>query len=279
MTFVAAGVSLDNGLGYRRPWALSSAERDLSESPHPVPGSSMPIEEAPNVLLEKGSNDVFISHSHSDLELAIELKKRLRILGFVGFVAHEDIEPTREWQEEILAALKRCCGLVVISSQAARESAWVNQEIGAVVGSGRPVFSIKSGCAPWAMLYPYQSVPWRRPPPLADGKVPDRALLESTVPPLNHALERVKLSTSSHLVEGLGATHSFEEARIVAQLLRAREQLKAAEALRLSYLILTNDNIAGCWEAQRQLPHLLRPHRDHLPDSTIRRLVQERFRL
>lgn len=44
---------------------------------------------------------VFIAHAHVERDLAVIVKDRLRMIGFKGFVAHADIEPTREWEEEI----------------------------------------------------------------------------------------------------------------------------------------------------------------------------------
>ncbi|MYJ94339.1 MAG: TIR domain-containing protein, partial [Proteobacteria bacterium] len=44
---------------------------------------------------------LFISHTSSHKDRASMLQNVLRSYGITGFVAHEDIEPTKEWQEEI----------------------------------------------------------------------------------------------------------------------------------------------------------------------------------
>lgn len=230
-------------------------------------------------LLPIGSNLVFISHSHDDKEVALELKGTLRILGFQGFVAHEDIEPTREWENEILGALKRCTALIAVASPSGRASAWMNQEIGAVVIRQRPVLAVKHGCAPWAMLYRYQSIPWERVPQGRYGKSPARELLEANIPRLIGALGQVSLITSHHLVEGLGETRSFEEARVIAQQISGIGRLGPEEAARMVYLAASNPNITGCWEAQRLLPPLLKPYRESIPGTIIEALQATKFRV
>lgn len=228
-------------------------------------------------LISPGSNLLFISHWHEEKDVAVELKSTLRILGFQGFVAHEDIEPTREWEDEILRALKTCCALAAITSPGARSSAWVNQEIGAVVIRERPVFSIAHGSAPWGLLYRFQSVRWKRAPPGKTGKAVEREVLEANLPALCKALKGFNLLTTSHLVEGLGASWSFEEARVVVQLIHESGKLEAEQALRLVYLASQNQNITGCWEAQRKLPPLLRPYKRLFPGDLLKTLDAQDF--
>lgn len=239
----------------------------------------MVSETASKTLVPEGSNLMFISHSHDDKELALELKGHLRILGFQGFVAHEDIEPTREWENEILKSLKACCGLVAIASQSAQHSSWVNQEIGAVVVRERPVISVKNGCAPWAMLYRYQSLGWQRTATGKLGKPAVRELLEANLPTLSTALGKVGLLTSYHLVEGLGSCWSFEEARVVSKLIEEIGNLEGEEAVRVVYLATVNQNISGCWEAQRALPPLLRPYRDLFTPEQVDLLDAQDFKI
>ena len=44
---------------------------------------------------------VFISHAHINKDLATRLGDALRPHGFDCFIAHQDIEPSTEWQEQI----------------------------------------------------------------------------------------------------------------------------------------------------------------------------------
>jgi hypothetical protein len=53
-----------------------------------------------------GTIRLFISHLAAHKSLATEISVGLRALGVQGFVAHEAIEPSREWQAEIENALR-----------------------------------------------------------------------------------------------------------------------------------------------------------------------------
>jgi hypothetical protein len=48
---------------------------------------------------------LFLSHLSSFKATTAKLRISLRKFAISGFVAHEDIEPTKEWQDEIEAAL------------------------------------------------------------------------------------------------------------------------------------------------------------------------------
>ena len=49
---------------------------------------------------------LFISHISKDKVKATRLKECLTPYGIAGFVAHEDIQPTLEWQDEVMRGLK-----------------------------------------------------------------------------------------------------------------------------------------------------------------------------
>jgi len=51
---------------------------------------------------------VFLSYHHNARNTASRLKDSLDVLGVDAFLAHEDLEPSVEWQKEILRALKYC---------------------------------------------------------------------------------------------------------------------------------------------------------------------------
>src|SRR5215470_6758753 len=49
---------------------------------------------------------LFLSHISGDKRFVTELKGALEVFAIDGFVAHEDIEPTKEWVKEIETALE-----------------------------------------------------------------------------------------------------------------------------------------------------------------------------
>jgi len=83
---------------------------------------------------------VFISHLASFKKGAAALRAELQAYGISGFVAHDDIKPTREWQAEIVAGLQSMDAFVAILEKGFPTSSWCDQEIGFAVA--RNVFVI-----------------------------------------------------------------------------------------------------------------------------------------
>ena len=57
---------------------------------------------------------LFVSHTSAHREFAGGLRRSLLALAVDCFVAHDQIEPTREWQDEIETALNTCDALVAV---------------------------------------------------------------------------------------------------------------------------------------------------------------------
>ena len=102
---------------------------------------------------------VFISHTHLHQANAAELQVALSSFGIASFVAHNDIEPTRQWEVEIIKALQSMHILVAFLTDDFKNSAWTDQEVGAAVGRGVPVFPISMGCVPYGFMQRYQAIP------------------------------------------------------------------------------------------------------------------------
>lgn len=225
-------------------------------------------------LVKPGSNIVFISHSHVDSALAVEVDGVLRAIGFQGFVAHRDIEPAEEWEGEILSALRNCVALTVITSADAKLSPWVNHEIGVVAFQGKPMLSIKHGCAPWTLLYRRQALSWEIPPP--GLYIGHREALKKNVATLYNSLKKLGVATHRHLIEGAGASRSFDEANASIPLLVteavAAGGLSADEGDRLAYLTCMNQNVHQSYAGKGSLPSLLSPLKDSIDPQTLNRL-------
>ncbi|MFN4024982.1 MAG: toll/interleukin-1 receptor domain-containing protein [Hyphomonas sp.] len=84
----------------------------------------------------KGTTDfrLFISHISKDKGIATRLKEALHAHHISGFVAHEDIHPTKAWQDEIERALNSMHAMVAVHTLGFSESVWTQQEIGFALG-------------------------------------------------------------------------------------------------------------------------------------------------
>ncbi len=95
---------------------------------------------------------VFISHLASNKIVATQLQNELSSYGISSFVAHEDIEPTLEWQSEIELALRTMDVLVVLLTPGFHNSNWTDQEIGFALGRSVHVVAVRMGMDPYGFI-------------------------------------------------------------------------------------------------------------------------------
>ena len=105
---------------------------------------------------------LFISHLSENKVSASNLKECLLNFGIDGFVAHEDITPSKEWEQEIEAALFSLDALCAIVVPGFEKSRWCDQEVGIALGRKKMVFSIKKGKNPYGFFGKYQALPSQR---------------------------------------------------------------------------------------------------------------------
>jgi TIR domain len=101
---------------------------------------------------------LFLSHKHEDKEQAAELKEKLDKFGVTCFVAHEDIHPTKEWQDEIENALHTMDGFAAIMTEGFHDSVWTDQEVGFAFGRGVPIVAVRMGKDPYGFIGKFQAL-------------------------------------------------------------------------------------------------------------------------
>ncbi|HBR0880162.1 TPA: toll/interleukin-1 receptor domain-containing protein [Klebsiella pneumoniae] len=101
---------------------------------------------------------LFLSHLASFKIQTSHLQTALRKFAISSFVAHEDIEPTKEWQNEIEAGLKTMDALAAILMPGFQESKWCDQEIGVAIGRDVLIIPIRKGLDPYGFIGKYQGI-------------------------------------------------------------------------------------------------------------------------
>lgn len=86
---------------------------------------------------------LFISHISENKVSAKNLKVCLEKWGIHGFVAHEDIEPSKEWTSILTDALFSMNALCAILVKRFRYSSWCDQEVGIALGQNKLCIPIK----------------------------------------------------------------------------------------------------------------------------------------
>ena len=122
-----------------------------------TPHASIPLEPPANW---KGTRNfrLFISHLSKDKLKATRLKDCLAPYAIAGFVAHEDIHPTLEWQAEIERGLATMDAMVAVHTPGFALSNWTQQEVGYALGRGVKVISFKMGEDPTGFISKRQAL-------------------------------------------------------------------------------------------------------------------------
>jgi len=155
-------------------------------------------------LWPAGRFRLFLSHLAKHKVEVSELKKELNLFGITGFVAHEEVQPTKEWQHEIELALRSMHGLLALITPEFHESNWTDQEIGWALGRGILVVPVRLGSDPYGFTGKVQGVSGslQQPKPLA--KAVFETLLEN---PMTHG--EIRRAFSKTFCESTSYQHSL----------------------------------------------------------------------
>jgi hypothetical protein len=123
-----------------------------------LPTASGIVVRAPRNWSNTSDLKMFISHLSDHRDKATRLKDCLVPYSINGFVAHEDIEPTLEWQAEIERALHSMDAFVAIHTRGFSRSVWTQQEIGFACARGVKIISLKMGEDPTGFISKQQAL-------------------------------------------------------------------------------------------------------------------------
>ncbi|HLN32369.1 MAG TPA: toll/interleukin-1 receptor domain-containing protein [Gemmataceae bacterium] len=101
---------------------------------------------------------LFLSHVSKHKVAVSNLKDALWIYGVDAFVAHEDIEPSLEWQREIELGLRSMHALAALITPDFHVSNWTDQELGWALGRGVLVVPLRLGADPYGLVGKIQGV-------------------------------------------------------------------------------------------------------------------------
>jgi hypothetical protein len=118
-------------------------------------GISSPGVEPP--FWRKGMFRLFVSHLAAHKSTASKLQEAALDFGISCFVAHNDIEPTQEWQTQIETALATCDAVVALLHPEFHKSNWTDQELGFGMGRGVPVVAVRLGEDPYGFIGRFQA--------------------------------------------------------------------------------------------------------------------------
>lgn len=192
---------------------------------------------------------LFISHLSTERKYSAQLQEALLPFGISAFVAHQDIEPTLEWQSQIEAALATADSLIALLHPTFHESKWTDQEIGFAMGRGLAVFAVRFGQDPYGFIGRFQAF-------TGGGK---------TVPALARELfdaYRKHKQTQRRMAEVLVTlfenSASFAEAKERAGLLWEMEVWDSSFIPRIKAAVDSNSQISGSWGVPDRVSKLVK---------------------
>jgi len=101
---------------------------------------------------------LFLSHKSEVKKETAALKERLGLYGISAFVAHEDIRPTKAWQDEIENGLASMDAFATLLTEDFHDSDWTDQEVGFALARGVPVIAVQMGRLPYGFIGKFQAL-------------------------------------------------------------------------------------------------------------------------
>lgn len=187
---------------------------------------------------------VFLSHRAEFKVETKQLKDELARYGIAAFVAHEDIEPTLSWQEEIERALFSAHALVALLSSGFGASCWTQQEVGVALGRCIPVLSVKLGEDPAGFVGRYQAIPGQ----MTDGMATmGRDLAQRFLQ------ERALTSAAAQaLVGSWESVRAYKDAVRLASTLKYLPEISDDHLMRMVAAFKANDQLHGSAVAKEE---------------------------
>jgi hypothetical protein len=190
---------------------------------------------------------VFLSHLATNKIETTQLKDHLESFGISAFVAHEDIEPTKEWQSEIESALASMDALVALLAPGFNESKWCDQEVGVAIGRQLPIISVRQGLDPYGFIGKYQAVQ-------GAGKTPERLSQEISELFLPNPIVGPKITNG--LVQQLTDSYSFERSKILIGYIKQSNFLNSKHVAAMKEAVKKNSQVKSSWGVPEQIEEL-----------------------
>lgn len=112
----------------------------------------------PRIWDNEDSIRIFISHLAIEKSKATRLRDALKPFGVLAFVAHEDIEPTLEWQVQIERALHHMEVFISLHTKGFCNSVWTQQEVGFAVAKDTKIIPVRWHEDPVGFISKYQAL-------------------------------------------------------------------------------------------------------------------------
>lgn len=196
----------------------------------------------------KGMLRLFVSHLATYRGFVAELQTALLDFGISAFVAHNDIEPSLDWQTQIETALATCDALVALLHPDFHVSNWTDQEIGFAMGRGVPTFSVRFGQDPYGFIGRFQAF---------NGNGKEAIALARELFDAYRKNKQTQRRMGEVVVGLFEQSNSFAEAKVRVGYLEELESWDAAFSTRIRSAVTGNSQVSGSWGVPARVEALI----------------------
>jgi len=214
---------------------------------------------------------IFLSYSADDKILAGKIKSILGRFNINVFLAHEDIQPLQEWEEELIHNLNNCDIFIPILTKNFLNSDWTSQEIGIAYSKQKLIIPLKIDVAPYGFIGKIQAL-----------KVSEDIIEESSQKILEIiGRERLlKENLMDCLIQSLDNVHNFDSADRRLDILKEQDfnEIQINEIFRKA---IKNNQIRMSTKGKHHLQKWLSEYSDKIDPflKTIFQKVQNSFQV
>lgn len=194
---------------------------------------------------------LFLSHVSKHKKRVAELKEALAIYGVRAFVAHEDIQPTQDWQSEIETALNTMHGMAAILTPEFKKSEWTDQEVGYALGRGIKIIAVKAGQLPYGLLARQQAL-------VAD--IDNITSMATGIVSILVKAPDTRGRMRDALTEALVSSCCWADTKLVVAQLESIATLTADNAERIRLALEENSQVSKAFGVRGRLERLLAPY-------------------
>jgi hypothetical protein len=216
----------------------------------------------------------FLSYSHKDRQLAGGIKIDLDYYGFDTFLAHEDLQPSTEWQQVILLKLRECCVFLPLLTESFAKSDWTDQEIGIAVALRKIIVPMKLTLDPYGFIGRYQAQSFA-------GAADDDGIYP---PVIDEACWNIVKTLASHkkiasqvrdgVVAAFGRSGSFNGAAKSALRMQSLEPFSDHQLNEILRVSTANDQISHGFDARAFVNDLIRHSAERVDQSLVRKFAK-----
>jgi hypothetical protein len=200
-------------------------------------------------IWDSGMLRLFISHVHTHKAAVGLLKRHLHVLGISGFVAHQDIAPSLEWQAEIDLALRTAQATLALLTTDFHGSHWTDQELGVTIARGVLVIPVDLGVTPYGFMGKYQAL---------GGSLDEPEALADSVFAILSKRPTTVAAMREGLVTALEMANTFKAAKKVAKLLVAIERdFTDVQVARIRAALAQNNQVSDAIGVPRMLATII----------------------